>query len=118
MNDRRINIEKLDNLLEKAKKDIEQKNKRQEFDINKQWERIALFILNIAYNWDLENLNLIQPNFPGIDLGDYERHIGVQVSTDSTPKKIRESLKKVQSKKINGHLVSKDFYNIYFCARK
>lgn len=114
MNDRRINIEKLDNLLEKAKKDIEQKNKRQEFDINKQWERIALFILNIAYNWDLENLNLIQPNFPGIDLGDYERHIGVQVSTDSTPKKIRESLKKVQSKKINGHLVSKDYYNIYF----
>lgn len=114
MNEIRMNIEKLDNLLEKAKKDIEQKNRRQEFDINKQWERIALFILNIAYNWDLENLNLIQPNFPGIDLGDYERHIGVQVSTDSTPKKIRESLKKVQSKEINGHLISKDYYNIYF----
>lgn len=114
MDNLRSNIEKLDNLLEKAKKDIEEKNNRQEFDINKQWERIALFILNIAYNWDLENLNLIHPNFPGIDLGDYERHIGVQVSTDSKPNKIRESLKKVQSNKINGHLISEDYNNIYF----
>lgn len=109
-----MNIEKLDNLLEKAKKDIEQKNRRQEFDINKQWEKIALFILNIAYNWNLENLNLIQQNFPGIDLGDYERHIGVQVSTDSSPNKIRESIKKVQSNEINGHLISEEYSNIYF----
>lgn len=97
MDDIRVNIEKLDNLFEKAKKDIKEKNRRQEFDINKQWEKIALSILNIAYNWDLENLNLIHPNYPGIDLGDYERHIGVQVSTDSTPKKnkriVRESSK-------------------------
>lgn len=112
--DIRMNIEKLDNLFEKAKKEIKEKNTRQEFDINKQWERIALFILNIAFDWDLENLNLIQPNFPGIDLGDYKRHIGVQVSTNSTPKKIRKSLKKVKSNQVNGRLISEDYYNIYF----
>lgn len=110
----KTNIDNLDRLLEKAKKEIEEKNARKLFDINKQWEKIVQFILNIAYDWNLENLNLIHPNFPGIDLGDYERHIGVQVSTDSTSAKIRKSLNKIQSTKINGHLISKDYYKIYF----
>lgn len=109
-----MNIQKLDNLLEKAEKEIKEKNVRKLFDINKQWEKIALFILNIAYNWNLENLNLIHPDFPGIDLGDYERHIGVQVSTDSTPKKIRQTLKTIQNTEINGRLISEDYYIIYF----
>lgn len=114
MRDAGENFRKLDIILEKAQRDIERQNKRKRYDINKQWERIAMFILNIAYSWDLEDLNLLHPNFPGIDLGDYKRHIGVQVSTENTPGKIRDSLKKVQSNKINGRLISDDYYIIYF----
>ncbi len=109
-----MNADKLDLLLDRAQKDIVEKNGRKRYDINKQWERIALYILNIAYDWNLEDLNLIHPDFPGIDLGDCERHIGVQVSTNSKPKKIRESFSKIQSIKINGRLISEDYYRIYF----
>lgn len=114
MSDAEMNIKKLDILFEKAKKDIEKNNARKLFDINKRWEKIAMFILNIAYNWNLEDLNMLRPNFPGIDLGDYEHHIGVQVSTVSTPAKIRESLNTIQNAKVNGRLVSDDYYSIYF----
>lgn len=109
-----MNIKKLDFLFEKVKKDIEKNNARKLFDINKQWEKIAMYILNIAYNWNLEDLNLLHPNFPGIDLGDYGQHIGVQVSTVSTPAKIKKSLKTIQNAKVNSRLVSEDYNNIYF----
>lgn len=108
------NIEKLDSLFEKAEREIEEKNTRKLFDINKQWEKVVLFILNIAYDWNLEDLNLIHPNYPGIDLGDHERHIGVQVSTDSTPAKIKKTLKTIQNTEINGRLISDDYNIIYF----
>ena len=113
MKDGKNNIEKLDSLFEKAKRDIEEKNARKLFDINKQWEKIVLFILNIAYDWNLEDLNLIHPNYPGIDLGDYERHIGVQVSTDSATAKIKKSLKTIQNTEINGRVFC-DYYNIIY----
>lgn len=108
------NLDKLDVLLEKAQREIKEKNARKQFDINKQWEKIAMYILNIAYDWNLEDLNLIRSNFPGIDLGDYERHIGVQVSTDSTYDKVNGSFKKVQRNEINGYPIVDDYFNIYF----
>ncbi len=109
-----MNKEKLDRILKKAQKEIEEKNARQLFDINKQWEKIALSVLNVAYDWDLEDMNLIRPNYPGIDLGDCGRHIGVQVSTDSTPAKIKQTLTTVQTAKVSGRLIGEDYYHIYF----
>lgn len=114
MNDSETNLRKLDTLLDMAKKDIIDKNNRKLYDINKQWEKTAMYILNIAYNWNLEDLNLIHPNFPGIDLGDYERHIGVQVSTDSSPEKIRKTFNKIKDEKTLGYPILNDYHNIYF----
>lgn len=110
----KTNLDKLDILLEKAQREIKKENSRQMFDINKLWEKIAMYILNIAYDWNLEDLNLLRSNFPGIDLGDYERHIGVQVSTDSTYDKINGSFEKIQKHEIGGHFIVDDYYEIYF----
>lgn len=109
-----MNTEILSALLQKAQKQIKQDNDRKRYDINRQWEKIAQFILNIACGWDLEDLNLIRPNFPGIDLGDLSRHIGVQVSTDSSPEKIHKTLKKIQNNENNGRRIADDYYNLYF----
>lgn len=109
-----INTEILTALLQKAKKQIKQNNDRKRYDINRQWEKIAQFILNIACGWDLEDLNLIRPNFPGIDLGDLSRHTGVQVSTDSSSEKISDTLKKIQNNENNGRRIADDYYNLYF----
>lgn len=92
-----MNTTILNELLQKAQKQIKQKNDRKRYDINRQWEKIAQSILNIACGWNLEDLNLVRPNFPGIDLGDLARHIGVQVSTDSKPDKIHDTMKKIQN---------------------
>lgn len=109
-----MNTTTLTALLQKAQKQIKQNNARKRYDINRQWEKIAQSILNIAYGWNLEDLNLVRPDFPGIDLGDLVRHIGVQVSTNSRPEKIRETMNKIQNNENNGRRIADDYYNLYF----
>ena len=46
------------------------------------WEEIARGLLNGCYGFHLVNLNEEKKNFPGIDLGDRERGIGVQVTAE------------------------------------
>ncbi len=108
------NLEKLSNLLDQAEKKIKSDNERSMYDTNRHWEKIAMYILNITYDWSLQDLNLIRKNFPGIDLGDYERHIGVQVTKDSSENKINSTFKKIKENKIGGHPISEDYYKIYF----
>ena len=108
------NLEKLSNLLDQAEKKIKSDNERSMYDTNRHWEKIAMYILNITYDWSLQDLNLIRKNFPGNDLGDYERHIGVQVTKDSSENKINSTFKKIKENKIGGHPISEDYYKIYF----
>lgn len=49
-------------------------------------------ILNMVYNYELINLNKIQPNFPGIDLGDSRNKIGFQITSTKTGHKIKKTL--------------------------
>ena len=52
-------------------------------------------VLNRIYGWKLENLNHVEKNFPGIDLGDWERGIGVQVTVEKTSSKINNTIAKI-----------------------
>lgn len=64
------------------------------FDINKEAEHIARRLLNQLLDSELENLNLTQKcNFPGIDLA-RESGFAVQVTSQKTAEKIRDSLEK------------------------
>jgi hypothetical protein len=49
-------------------------------DINNLNEDITTKLLNLAYDWDLKNLNEEKKNYPAIDLGDKSKQIGVSVT--------------------------------------
>ena len=61
-------------------------------DANKDAENIFCFILNVIYDYQLENLNNIKNNFPGIDLGDEKKRISVQVTSEKSKRKIQDTL--------------------------
>lgn len=66
-------------------------------------------ILNVCMGWNLVNLNSESNNYPGIDLGDKERRIGVQISSTKTSKKIKDSLDEIVSNNVDH-----DYDEIYF----
>lgn len=63
------------------------------FDINKVSEGTSLYLLNLLFGWELEDLNDQQQNFPGIDLGDKQySKLAVQVTSRTDPQKIKSTL--------------------------
>lgn len=78
-------------------------------DINKSAERLFIDILNVTYNLTLRDMNEIQENYPAIDLGDYNKRICVQVTSESTNQKFRRTVEKFKEKKLD-----KDFDRIVF----
>ena len=73
-------------------KSIEIDNRLGYQDANKDAENAFCFILNIIYDYQLENLNKIKNNFAGIDLGDDKNRISVQVTSDNSSTKIKNTL--------------------------
>lgn len=65
------------------------------FDDNKYWEGIIKYLMNSAYGYSLVNLNGEKINYPGIDLGDREVGLGIQVTETKTSPKLVNSLDKV-----------------------
>lgn len=79
---------------------IELNNDIGNFDFNRKSEDFFCGLLNLVYKLNLENLNKLKMNFPAIDLGDKEKRICFQVTTNSTFGKIKETLDKYCSKKL------------------
>jgi hypothetical protein len=66
-----------------------------ETDINLAAEMVVQPLLNEVFGWNLINLNSSEKiNYPGIDLGDKNAGIAVQVTATSTLPKIHETLQK------------------------
>lgn len=63
-------------------------------DINVHSENFFRDFLNCLRDWELRNANEIQSNEAGIDLIDDKHKIVIQVSSESTKKKIQESINK------------------------
>lgn len=76
---------------------IELSNKLGKTDVNRDAEDIIMEILNILKEYKLENLNdkYGKKNFPGIDLGDENKKIGVQVTSENNTTKFIESYRKI-----------------------
>lgn len=64
------------------------------------WEEIAKGLLNRCYGFHLTNLNEEKKNFPGIDLGDRGRGIGVQVTAEKGSTKLNDTIQTVIGKKV------------------
>jgi hypothetical protein len=51
-------------------------------------------MLNIIYDYNLVNLNLTQDNYPGIDLGDEQLGVSVQVTSDKKSNKMKNAVER------------------------
>ena len=61
-------------------------------NINKHSENFIKRLLNLTYEYELENLNKGKSNFPGIDLGDTGESIAYQITATKKSKKIDDTL--------------------------
>jgi len=52
-----------------------------------------MHILNDVYDLKLKNTNLLQKNFPAIDLIDDINKVVIQVTSTTKPSKVRETIK-------------------------
>jgi hypothetical protein len=78
-------------------------------DVNHTNEDLAALLLNIAYYWQLVNLNDEKANYPAIDLGDKKNGIGVSITSTNSSAYIHE---KIQTN--IKHRVFDTFPNHYF----
>ncbi len=54
------------------------------YDVNKRSEDFFKGLLNIVYDWDLENMNIETLTYPGIDLGSKKDRIAIQVTSQTS----------------------------------
>jgi hypothetical protein len=71
---------------------INNKNKQFLTDDNKWSESFFKDLLNKVYKYDLVNLNTEEANYAGIDLGDKDKKICIQVTACNTSEKIQSSI--------------------------
>lgn len=72
-------------------------------DINKTAERLFITVLNYIYGYNLTDLNEIQKNYPAIDLGDKSRRVCVQVTSESSSSKFKDTISKFKEKNLEQH---------------
>ena len=83
-------------------------------DINLVAEDILVPLLRIVLDYpNLKNLNAEEKkNFPGVDLGDFQKRVAIQVTSTSTTKKVEDSLKTFVGHGLDAHFSHLRFYII------
>ena len=61
-------------------------------EASREAENFYCELLNILKGYQLQNMNLVKPNYPAIDLGDAGEGLGVQVTSSATRKKVQDTL--------------------------
>ena len=93
--------EKIINRLKELERCATFSNKAGYFDINKDAEEFYRGLLNLFFGWNLKNLNTEKdPNYEGVDLGDIEMRIAVQVTSENDSDKVHDSIKKFKNKSL------------------
>lgn len=90
------------------KNQIELENEINLYNNNIGSENFMCGLLNLIYSWNLINLNQKDKNFPGIDLGDENKKIAIQITSDNTRKKVKDTINtflKHEHEKIYSRLV-------------
>ncbi|RQO64846.1 hypothetical protein DBR43_31700 [Pedobacter sp. KBW06] len=70
-------------------------------DINRISERTAMVLLNQVYDLQLQDLNKLKLNHPGVDLGDLHKGIAFQITSENTSSKIISSLETFRRNKLH-----------------
>ena len=58
-------------------------------------------LLNVAFGYELKNMNRIRDNFPAIDLGDGEERLAVQVTSTGDAAKVKKTLERFYTHKLD-----------------
>ena len=66
-------------------------------DDNHDLEGLMARFFNALFGSDLVNLNVIHPNYPAADLGDYERRLAFQITNTSAAAKITTTAERPSS---------------------
>ena len=100
MTARKAYIDRIIRELAIAQTEIEYQCRLGIYDDVHYWEEIAKGLLNRCYGFHLVNLNEEKKNFPGIDLGDRGRGIGVQVTAEKGSAKLNDTIQTMIGKKV------------------
>ena len=65
------------------------------FDINIISEDFFCGFINIVFDCHVENLNLQEDNFPGVDLGDKSKKVAFQITSTTDREKVQKSIDKL-----------------------
>jgi len=98
MSTKKNSINEIINLITRWVSEIQSSNALNYYDINKVSEGTAMKLLNMVFHYNLKDLNHIESNYPGVDLGDDENGIAIQVTSQTDSKKVRNSLEKFYGK--------------------
>ena len=110
MNETLKQLEFIKNQFAWIKSKVELDNQLGLYDINKLGEDIFMHIINDVYDLNLKNANdILHDNFPAIDLVDENSKQVVQVTSTTSLKKARETIKKLRDLKF--HEITDDTSN-------
>lgn len=73
-------------------------------------ETLIQQLLNEVFELQLNNANVIDAQFPAVDLVDYERRIAVQVSANATAQKLKHTIEKFLDHNLDDHFDTLYFY--------
>lgn len=82
---------------------VEVNNKLNLTDINVHAENFYRDLLNLVFDYDLVNINIVEPNAAAIDLGDQGSRIAIQVTSTSSLAKTRHTVDKFIEKELYKH---------------
>ena len=80
------------------------------FDINRISEGFSAKLLNLVFEYELQDLNKVQKNHPGIDLGDFKNKIAFQVTSRTDFKKLVNDLSTFVKIREDGKSLSDKFH--------
>ncbi|MGB0087076.1 MAG: SMEK domain-containing protein [Rhodomicrobiaceae bacterium] len=89
------------NALTALKARVELSNSLNLTDINVHAEEFYREFLNLLLGYQLVNMNIVDQNFPAIDLGDEIEPIAIQVTATATLDKVRKTVRTYGDKKLN-----------------
>lgn len=103
-------------LLARFRYEVEQASATGALDTNRYAETILVPLFREVYGYtELKNLNADNNNFPGIDLGDEQASVAIQVTSTSNSNKVKHTLEKFAE---YGHYEKYKLLKIYILTQK
>ena len=100
MINRQASITKITNSLSRLVSLVELYNRVDLTDVNIHAQTFYARLLNLAYDFELVNLNTDYQNFPAIDLGDVSSSTAFQVTSNNDRDKIQDTINKFENHKL------------------